>query len=297
MRYTFFVPVLTIALGVQASSAQTVNDWLVFSDAESTSVCDVVNAFDNELVLLTATNQLVLVTGTDTVLLDTFVDLNNAVFFEGSPNGFIEFAEDGDGFRTLWWLTLDGRVVQLDPFDAEPSASNSFPSDFIDVPCDACRFLDQPPTDVCPPDADNDGLSDEDEIAIGSDPGNPDTDGDGLDDGLEVDFGSDPLDDDTDGDGLDDSEEVLELGTDPTQVDTDNDGIDDGTEVLVFETDPLDEDTDSDGIPDRDDDEPLIATIGGSPVTVEICGTGVGSSLFLTMGLVGFVGLLSSRRL
>ncbi|MBC8413088.1 PD40 domain-containing protein, partial [bacterium] len=48
--------------------------------------------------------------------------------------------------------------------------------------------------DVCDPDNDNDGLSDDDEINIyGTDPLNPDTDGDTVSDGDEITEGSDPL--------------------------------------------------------------------------------------------------------
>jgi hypothetical protein len=43
-------------------------------------------------------------------------------------------------------------------------------------------------------DNDGDGLSDEQERVLGTDPMNPDTDGDGYPDGLEVALGSDPLD-------------------------------------------------------------------------------------------------------
>lgn len=45
------------------------------------------------------------------------------------------------------------------------------------------------PQDV---DSDNDGISDGDEVALGTDPLNPDTDGDGLLDGFEPDGGLDP---------------------------------------------------------------------------------------------------------
>lgn len=43
-------------------------------------------------------------------------------------------------------------------------------------------------------DADGDGLSDDEEEDLGTDPDNADTDGDGINDGDEVDCGSDPTD-------------------------------------------------------------------------------------------------------
>ena len=44
-------------------------------------------------------------------------------------------------------------------------------------------------------DTDEDGLSDDEEEELGTDPYNPDSDGDGWGDGEEVDLGTDPLDD------------------------------------------------------------------------------------------------------
>lgn len=76
-------------------------------------------------------------------------------------------------------------------------------------------------------DPDNDGLTNQREMEIGTLPNNPDTDNDGLNDGREVELGTDPLRPDTDGDGLTDGVEV-ELGTDPLNPDTDGDGIPDG---------------------------------------------------------------------
>lgn len=69
-------------------------------------------------------------------------------------------------------------------------------------------------------DTDGDGLTDDQEIAIGTDPNNPDTDGDGLTDGAEVTLAAgsgcpSPLDPDSDSDTLSDGEEVNTLGTDP----------------------------------------------------------------------------------
>jgi len=78
-----------------------------------------------------------------------------------------------------------------------------------------------------PGDADNDGLPDDLEMELGTDPNDPDTDGDGVTDGVEVFvLESDPLAPDIDDDGLNDSEEES-LGTDPNEADTDRDGTDD----------------------------------------------------------------------
>ena len=129
-----------------------------------------------------------------------------------------------------------------------------------------------------PNDSDGDGLTDEQERALGTDPHNRDTDGDGLSDGDEVNrYGTDPLKADTDGDGISDGdeikhgldpldpsdamgdldgdgltniEEINTYGTDPRNPDTDGDGLKDGDEVKVHGTDPLDPDTDGDGLTD-----------------------------------------------
>ncbi len=70
-------------------------------------------------------------------------------------------------------------------------------------------------------DSDGDGVSDEDEIANGTDPNNPDSDGDGLSDGDEQQYGTDPNDPDSDDDGISDGDEV-DLGTNPIDVGCDN---------------------------------------------------------------------------
>lgn len=89
-------------------------------------------------------------------------------------------------------------------------------------------------------DSDGDGLSDEDEIVIGSDVNKADTDGDGLSDYEEASgaFNSDPTDPDSDDDGLTDGEEA-DLGTDAGAKDTDGDGLYDNDEIIGG-TNPLD---------------------------------------------------------
>jgi OmpA-OmpF porin, OOP family len=80
--------------------------------------------------------------------------------------------------------------------------------------------------------------------------GELDSDGDGLTDDREREIGTDPFNPDTDGDGLTDGEEVLTHNTDPLNPDSDYDGLTDGAEVKVYKTNPLDPDTDDGGVYD-----------------------------------------------
>ncbi|MFT5455429.1 MAG: hypothetical protein ACI9K2_001908 [Myxococcota bacterium] len=103
-------------------------------------------------------------------------------------------------------------------------------------------------------DSDDDGLTDAEEAALGTDPDDPDTDDDGIPDGEEVNrFGTDPLRADSDGDGLTDGFEVGTSNTDPTREDSDGDGLSDGREVNDTRTDPNDPDMDGDGLSDGDE--------------------------------------------
>jgi len=103
-------------------------------------------------------------------------------------------------------------------------------------------------------DSDRDGLTDEVEATLGTDPFEKDSDTDGLGDGEEVLlWGSNPLNLNTDGrndrgeptgDDTNDAEEVA-AGTDPNGADTDGDGLPD-----TVDPNPLRIDGDSDGLTD-----------------------------------------------
>lgn len=103
-------------------------------------------------------------------------------------------------------------------------------------------------------DTDNDGLTNSDETARGTNPNDPDTDDDGLFDGDEVRLGTNPTDPDSDDDALLDGDEANRK-TNPLDPDTDHDGLKDGDEVRLG-TDALKPDTDGDGIVDSRDLDP-----------------------------------------
>ena len=115
---------------------------------------------------------------------------------------------------------------------------------------------------VPPMDSDNDGLTDDEETDLGTDPNDADSDDDGVPDGQEPSPGVDTdgdglinaLDPDSDNDGLKDG---TELGLGCTNGDTDltkETCVPDG-DMGATKTDPLDADTDGGGIKDGDEDK------------------------------------------
>jgi MYXO-CTERM domain-containing protein len=178
-------------------------------------------------------------------------------------------------------LDADGDGVTADAcggVDCDDTNATIYPSapeldDDLDNDCNG--VLDDPFDD------DADGLTNGQEVTLGTSTTDDDTDDDGLLDGTEVDLATDPLDTDTDSDGLTDG---LEVGltapegagtdltvfvadadptttTDPTLVDTDDDGVIDGAEdhdldgaVGTGELDPNVADTDGDGLIDGVED-------------------------------------------
>jgi hypothetical protein len=284
--------------------------WLVFEDANSDSVCDVINAANIELVVLADTGELVRVTDEDVIFADTFVDEEGFVFFLGEPAGFIDFAVDADGFRTLWWFFAANDLANVNEFTGEPGSTGALPSEFENVPCDACAFWDNPDTCL---DDDNDGVLNPDDDCANT-PANEipdsggcscsqlDTDQDGVDDCddlcpetppiLDVDndgCACEEVDDDRDGvNECEDSclntprgEPVDDLGCSCSQVDSDGDGVDDCDDLCPTTAAGAGVDADGCALPPPPD----------RVVTVSICGSFGG----LILPLI-FMGLMTMRR-
>lgn len=119
-------------------------------------------------------------------------------------------------------------------------------------------------------DMDNDYLTYQQELALGTSDNNPDTDFDGLWDFIEAQEGSNLLTADSDGDGLDDYFEFYNSTTNLTAVDTDADGLTDPQEVLIHGTSPLSADTDGDRLSDLNE-----TTSGTNPLVADSDGDGV----------------------
>jgi hypothetical protein len=144
---------------------------------------------------------------------------------------------------TLLAATLDPVPDFLPGVTTSPTTSaESGPTNVDD---DDAVTTTPPTTEPTEVDTDGDGLPDDQEEGLGSDPLVADTDGDGLTDGDEVAIHhTDPTAFSSDADALSDGAEVNEHGTDPNHHDTDGDGVSEGGEVNHYGTDPLDPDTD-----------------------------------------------------
>ncbi|MFO0592911.1 MAG: choice-of-anchor L domain-containing protein [Polyangiaceae bacterium] len=205
--------------------------------------------------------------GTDPLSADTDGDgLDDAIEIGNplTPND-----SDGDGVidaleSAILDVDGDGAPDQTDPEDANPCVPN--------LGAGGC-------------DQDNDGLTNSEEIALGSNPTKKDSDGDGLGDGIEVggniesplDSDGDGIPDvlessvaDSDGDGTPNQNDAtnanpcepnLQAGT----CDQDGDGLTNNQEIALG-TDPTDADTDDDGALDGQEMNPGLDSDGDGSI-------------------------------
>lgn len=153
---------------------------------------------------------------------------------------------DGDGLSDIVELAMGTNPVLWDSnFNGIPDGIDPDPLN-PDSDGDGLPNAMDPKPMVPNPDQDGDGVSNDQELAEGTNPLKADTDGDGLPDGM------DPqptvANADQDGDGISNAQELLN-GSNPLLADADGDGLDDAQE-LANQTDPNNPDTDGDGMLD-----------------------------------------------
>ena len=159
-------------------------------------------------------------------------------------------------------------VINLNPLD-ENAENDSVTKKDILVDLDTDNDSIGNEKDV---DDDNDGLTDEEENKIGTDPQETDTDDDGVSDKIDafpkeksesrdtdLDGLGDNKDLDDDDDGIFDQDELFEYGTNALNFDSDSDGLGDKQEIESG-TNPIKADTDSDGADDSQDKYPIDPT-------------------------------------
>jgi V8-like Glu-specific endopeptidase len=131
-------------------------NWIVFNDAATGQLCEVINGADFEAVVLAGTSEIMLVNVFDAsgqaLATDTTVDgltLGPNVNFldQGVPTGaIVQFALDADGSNRLFALNPDGTLLAA---TVRADLVGLVPSQFANVRCDACGAVDDPAPGRC----------------------------------------------------------------------------------------------------------------------------------------------------
>lgn len=135
--------ILLVVLPGGASAVAEVSPYRLFFDEPfSASRCEVVNAALVELAVIDATGELEVLSGD--VVPFSFVDSAGYVYIDLIPAGVIVFADDADGFRTLWWLSLSGTIIDWDETFRIARETHQLPSSRSNVPCGVCEVIYDP---------------------------------------------------------------------------------------------------------------------------------------------------------
>jgi hypothetical protein len=241
---TFGAPEQYVFMGLQSAEAEPGEGEAIYessafagdgAERDSDLIRDVLASGEQSLIQVGALPTVVFVTQGEARVTTPDGDTNLAAGTASLFNGPITVTGGSSG------ATFVAGYVGTTLGDGTPSASPAAPAtpDVVSIPgtpsvvASPTEAPEETPaaTPDGEADTDEDGISDTNEVAIGTDPNNLDTDGDLLYDGGELIYEVNPLNPDSDEDGLSDGEEVYIYGSSPSVVDSDGDGVDDGTEV------------------------------------------------------------------
>ena len=173
------------------------------------------------------------------------IDDDRIVAYDGTRRTWVYSGRSFPGITNIWaridirfdfdakkyTLCCQGVAVCRDFGFADPSVSglngiNMRNGSGGDIGMDAIAVTDREPAGL---DFDGDGVSNDEERSLGTDPWSADTDGDGIPDAVEIANGWNPLvpDMDPDTDGIPTADETGRLATDPAKADSDDDGTPD----------------------------------------------------------------------
>ncbi len=170
-------------------------------------------------------------------------------------DGFIDYKFKAGSYN------IEAKIVGENPIDDNLENNKIVKKDFfVDLDTDGDGIGDKKD-----PDIDNDGLTNEEEAKLGTNPLKADTDRDGVNDKIDAfpldkaewrdtnnNSIGDNKDPDADGDGISNVDEIKIYGTNPLNPDSDGDDVPDGQEIKNG-TDPNKKDTDGDGMIDSQD--------------------------------------------
>ncbi|MCP4593229.1 MAG: hypothetical protein GY842_21030, partial [bacterium] len=138
MRYRGVMVWIGVVVTASAASRVEGAAWWEFQDPESGIVCSLVHAANADLVVLQSSGQIMVASPPNTILPDITVDEYFNVYYVEEFVGSIAFAEDGNGDRALFWMTITGKLVEVGDFDVVPAASDLSPDDVSGAGCDVC---------------------------------------------------------------------------------------------------------------------------------------------------------------
>ncbi len=137
-----FTALTAVLLMCSPVFAQFGEDWALFIDPETDEECGIVNTAQLELTVIERTGEFVIINGRDTVLDRLFVDTDNTVYYNGFRSGSVVFADDADGYPTVFWVTDRDTVVEVDEESGEPLDSGLLPEEIGNTGCDPCDLVD-----------------------------------------------------------------------------------------------------------------------------------------------------------